>query len=252
MSKLIDKTLNILEVFISNQTEYSLIEIARLTGLNITTANRIILKLVKRGYLEQLQPRGKYSLGMKFLDFSGIIKYRIQIVHDSLPFLTILSKKVNESAMLTLKKGPQTLVISTVATNHVLRTDVEEGGKFPLYCTGVGKAVLSSMNDEELEKYYKNNEIIGYTPKTITDFSDLKKNLLKAKEEGFAFDVDERIIGVSNIASVIRNDKGEVIGSVGVLGPSVRLTLKKIREIAPYVKDCAQEISRAIGYRGEF
>jgi IclR family acetate operon transcriptional repressor len=249
--KVINKALDILEVFLSQEDEISLSKLAALSGLNITTVNRIASTLVKRGYLKQREKRGKYSLGTKFLDFSGIIRSRIKIRDVAVPFLTKLSHLVDESAILLSWDGQQGIHTETIHSNHALRVVPDEGTKFSLYSTGVGKAILANITEKEFEEYCNNVTLEQHTPNTITDLNDLKKRLLTIKREGVAFDDEEQYIGIRNVAAVLKDSGGSVVGAIGVLGPTIRLTRARMREITPAVKDCALEISRALGYKGE-
>ena len=85
----IQKTFAVLELFLSTKDEMSLSELSQLSGINKTTVSRITSTLVKLGYLSQREKRGKYSLGMRFLDFSGFIKTRIKI-RDTIRFMANL------------------------------------------------------------------------------------------------------------------------------------------------------------------
>jgi len=248
--KVLDKSLDILELFLmtDHPGEFSLTELAELSGLNIATVSRILSILVKRGYLQQPKKRGEYALGMKFLDFTGLIKRRIKLRDVAYPFLVKLSQEVDESVILSSWDGIQGIHIATVNTSHLLRIVPEEGTRFSLYSTGIGKAILADMTDDELEQYINSHNLKSHTPKTITDIHVLKKHLLKVKRDGVAFDNEEQYQGVKNVASVIRDNEGNASGAVGVLGPSVRLTRNRMEEIVPAVKRCALEISKALGY----
>ena len=90
-----------------------------------------------------------------------------------------------------------------------------------------------------------------YTPNTITDLNEIKKHLLTVAREGVAYDDEEHITGVRNVTAGIKDSTGKVVSCVGVLGPSVRLNRSKIKEILPYVKGCAMQISRGLGYRDQ-
>ncbi len=249
--KSINKTLDILELFINGEIEISLSDLADKSGLNKSTVSRITSTLVQRGYLVQKEKRGKYSLGMKFLDFSGIIKSRIKIRDVAIPHLIKLSQQVNESVLLALWDGEATVLSETIHANYPLRVVPDEGTRVPLHSTGVGKIILANMTEEEFERYFKNRTLERYTPNTITDLNDLKKHIMLVKQEGLSFDDEEYFPGVRNVSAAIKNSDRKAIAAFGVIGPSVRLTRARISEIAPAVKNCALEISRELGYTGE-
>jgi len=83
--KAIKKTFDVLELFLNDKDEISLSDLSKLSGINKTTVSRITSTLVKLGYLRQRERRGKYSLGTKFLDFSGYIKTKIRIRDMAIP-----------------------------------------------------------------------------------------------------------------------------------------------------------------------
>ena len=93
----VEKALDILEVFLKQEDEVGIAALANLSRLNISTAHRITSLLVKRGYLNQRQKRGKYYLGPKLLEFGSIVKSRVKVRDIALPFLQELNKVVDES-----------------------------------------------------------------------------------------------------------------------------------------------------------
>lgn len=249
--KSLQKSIDILELFLDNEVEISLSDLSKLSGFNKSTVNRIASTLVKRGYLKQRDKRGKYSLGMKFLDFSGVIKNRIRVRDVAIPYLMNLSRLVNESVIMAIWDGREAVITETFHANQALKVVPDEGSTIPLHCTASGKIILANMADEELKRYYNNKSLERHTPNTITALNDLKKHIIVVKQEGIAFDDEEFAVGVRGVSAAIINAEGHVIGSAGVVGPSVRLTRDKMRESIPDVKSCALEISRGVGWKGE-
>jgi IclR family KDG regulon transcriptional repressor len=246
--KSLNKALDVMELFLNLEDEVRLSELARLAGLDRATVNRIVSTLVDRGYLKQPEVRGKYSLGSKFLDFSGLIKKRSKIRDIAMPYMLKLSHLANESVMLAVPDGQMAAYSETIPADHPLRIVPDEGTQFPLYCTGVGKIFLAEMTKEKLNAYLSSKPLEKHTNNTITDINQLKTHLGLVLKEEVAFDDEEYLLGVRNIASGVKNNEGQVIAAVGVLGPSIRLTRSRMLEIVPDVKNCAKEISKELGY----
>jgi IclR family transcriptional regulator, KDG regulon repressor len=252
MSKVLNKSLNIMELFLENRSEVTLSELAEASGQNITTVSRMVSTLVKRGYLNKSRFTKKYTLGNKFLDFSSAIGASSNLRSIALPFLVNLSRLVPETVSMISWDGRQGVHLIVIYSRHLLRVSPEEGSIFKqaLHSTGLGKAILANLPEKDLEEYYKNTTVSQYTPNTITDLNDLKQHLLIVKREGVAFNDEEQHLGIRSVASAVKNHNGEVVGAVNVVGPSVRLTRTGMREIAPAVKSCASGISEALGYHG--
>lgn len=104
------------------------------------------------------------------------------------------------------------------------------------------------MTNEKIEKIYRDKGFQRYTENTLTDLYELKKELDMINKEGLSFDEQEYEIGLRNVAAPVMDSVGKVIAAVGVLGPTVRLSRQRMREVVPMVKDCSQRISKALGY----
>ena len=164
------------------------------------------------------------------------------------PNLAKLAESVQDCVALSVRDGAESLVINVIDSQHVLRIALEVGVRTPLYCTGQGKAILAGMTEAELDEYLSNVTLRPFTENTITDPGKLKSHIRMVATEGVAYDDEEETLGIQNVASGILNTDGRVIAAVGVIGPSIRLTRVRMREIAPMVKQCAEDISRYLGY----
>ncbi len=91
----------------------------------------------------------------------------------------------------------------------------------------------------------------GYTDNTITDFTELTKELSSIQREGVAIDNGEMDSGVRCIAAPIKNSEGKVAASISTSGPYTRLNAKRVEELKPLIRNAGLEISRAMGYRGD-
>jgi DNA-binding IclR family transcriptional regulator len=250
--KSINKTLDVLEVFLTvKENKLRLSEIARLAGINKSTANRIVIELRKRLYLQQSAKRGKYSLGPQFAKFSQRMDKRTQFGVVSRPHLVKLSKAVQECILVTSLDGEEAIISEVIDSTHVLRVSPIVGMTIPLYCTAQGKAILAYMKEPELEKYLRNVTLKKYTENTITNAAKLRAHLIEVARENVAFDDVEQYLGLRNVAVAIKDSNNEVYASVGVLGPSTRLTMEKMKEMVPDVQKCALAISRDLGYTGD-
>jgi DNA-binding IclR family transcriptional regulator len=249
--KTLNKAFDILELFLDHSSELSLAEMANLSRLNKTTICRIASTMVKRGYLKQQRKRGKYSLGTKYLDFSGIIKNGMRIRDTALPYLEELSRALKESVILVLWDGREAVLHEIFHARHALKVAPDEGTRMPLHSTASGKIILAYLKDEDLQKIFKGTKLEIFTANTIIDINDLKKHLSRIRQEGIAYDDEEYSKGVRGVSAALRDSQGAIVGTIGAIGPSVRLTRARMRKTVPVIKSCALEISRELGYRGE-
>jgi DNA-binding IclR family transcriptional regulator len=247
--KTLNKAIDVLECFTNMQENVQLSEIARESGLDKSTVNRIVMTWVKRGYLKQIEKRGKYSLGTKFLDFSRIIKRRSRIRSIAMPHLFKLAQISKESVILSILDGQFAAYNETIPSEFPLGIIPDEGIKVPLYCTGVGKIFLANMTEAEIDNYLNTTKLEPYTAHTITNPDYLKAQIANIAKENIVFETDESFIGISNIAAGIKNAEGKCVAAVGVLGPSARFTQHRMTEVVPHIKKCVSDISSDLGFK---
>ena len=253
--KSLKKALAIMETFLDcPDEEIGITELVERVGLNISTVHHIASVLVKEGYLSQAQPRAKYGLGAKFLQFGHLATSRMKIGNMALPFLTSLSQAVNQSVNLAVLDSAEAVYvqcISSIDPSHQLRTFTQSGARVPLYCTGVGKVLLAYMPETELRKYFQKCDFYRRTENTITDPVKLEDDLSVVKRRGYAVDNEEMELGVRCIAAPVRDFGGGVIAAVSISGPTARVTHEYLQELYPLLKNRTSAISAVMGYRGE-
>lgn len=247
----LEKVTDILELFLQNENDLSLAELSKLSGLNKSTIYRIASFLVRKGYLKQTEKRGKYSLGMKFLDYGFVIKERVRIREIASRHLIELKQIVEESCGLVVWDGHDATLIDTFPYNTTLSATPEEVSKLSLHATAAGKIFLASMTAGQLEAILQKRNLRKYTPRTITGQMELRNELETVRERGLAYDIDEHIIGISSIAAPIRDMANSVVGSGIVVAPSVRFNRQRMNNAAPYLQNCARDISRELGWKGD-
>lgn len=251
--KSLAKTFDILDLFLKGNYTLSVTEISKILNLNKTTVSRILSKLEKRGYLRQIERRGKFVLGTIFLEFSGIVKSQLKLREIALPFLFELNRLVKESVIIGVWDRRQDIITETFHeasyTESPLKVVPDEGISIPLFCTCLGKIILADMSEDELNNYFLKNTLEQRTVKTTVDIDNIKKQLETIRKEGIAFDGEEYALGVLGIASGIKDSEGKICGSVGILAPSARRSHSKMLELAPILKKFAYNISKQLGYQ---
>ena len=124
------------------------------------------------------------------------------------------------------------------------------GWRSPYHCTALGKACLSVWDRSMRQTIIDSCGLPEKTNNTITNVDDLNAQLEIYRVKGYAVDKEENEIGVSGVASVIKDGLGDVCAAVSVSGPSNRLVKPTIDRIGPMVSDTANRISLLMGFGG--
>ena len=245
--QVIDRMMKLLDVLAAHREPVNLKQLAHLTALHPSSAHRILNVMVDKGVVDKLEP-GTYRLGLKLLQLGSLVKSRLDIRREALPFMQQLHHDLGETVNLSLRQGDEMVYVERTASGRAMMRVVQiVGARAPLHITAVGKIFLAEAGDEEALAYAKRSGLPAYTKTTLTSEKALLEELVKVRKKGFAFDNEEAEKGVSCIGAGIHDADGMLIAGLSISAPSDRFD----RNWAPKVKDTADAISAALGYRAK-
>ena len=125
------------------------------------------------------------------------------------------------------------------------------GSRIPLYCSGVGKALLAELTDQEIGEIWKNSRIRKLTPRTITELPVLMERVEQVRKDGYAVDDEENEEGVRCIAASLRDYHKDPVYALSISAPANRMTDQRILELKEYVLAFRQDLSRSLGLAGK-
>jgi DNA-binding IclR family transcriptional regulator len=203
--------------------------------------------MVDHRLVDRIEP-GTYRLGIRLLELGNVVKSRISVRQEALPHMQALHEELGETVNLSVRHDDEVVYIErTSNTNVMMRVVQVIGARAPLHVTAVGKVFLASEGPESLVDYARRTGLPKYTDNTLTEPSILAAELEKIRRQGYAFDNEEAERGVSCIGAGIYNDEARLVAGLSVSAPSDRLN----PAWATTVRETADRISRAIGYRGQ-
>ncbi|WP_462410407.1 IclR family transcriptional regulator [Neobacillus sp. Marseille-QA0830] len=228
------------------------LQIARLSeqvGLTKSTIHRLLATLSSMNYVAKDSETDKYKLGLQVLYLSRNLLNNNNIIAIAKPFLEQLCQEVNETIHLCIEDQGQVIYIDKIESNQPVRMYSYIGSRAPMYCTGVGKILLSGMNPIQLDQVIANMNFQPKTPTTITSKEELLKEIELVKEQGYALDDGENEVVLRCIASPIYDHKGNIIASFSLSGPTNRVTREIIHDkFIPIMKHYSLAISKHLGY----
>ena len=208
--------LDVITAFDAEHRELTLSEVAQRTGLNRATARRFLHTLVALGYVRAdgqrffLTPR-VMRLGYAFV--SGLPLSEI-----AQPHLKELSARLGESTSVSVLDGPDILYVVRVPTHRIMSTPIPIGTRFPAYATSMGKVLLANLSDDELDAYLASTPLRALTPYTTTDEGELRAELARVRQEGYAVNDQQLALGLRSIAVPLRQ-RGRVVAAANCSMP---------------------------------
>ena len=245
----VDRALQILECFSKQEKELGVTEIANILSLHKSTVFGLLATLENRGYMEQSSSNGKYKLGMKLFELGTQVHENIDLAAIANPYLNELVKKYNETVHLAINHEGQVVYIDKVEGTASMRMYSQLGKRPPMYCTGLGKAILAFMPQKYINNYLSHEELTKLAANTITSTEGMRKELEKIRKQSYSIDNEEIEDGLRCVASPIFNYKGEVAGALSIAGPTSRMTKERMKELPDLIKETAGQISKKLGYK---
>ena len=216
--------------------------IARKLQLEKSSVSRFLRTLHNYGYVEQDERTRRYRLGARLVALGQRRLRQFTLREQARPFLRRLVDETGECAHLAVLTRGQAFYVDQVDTSASLRVSTGIGTMAPLHCTALGKVLLAYDDIQPAE------ELPIYTPRTITEHTELNQQLERTRELGYALDDEEYTIGVRCLAAPVRGDGGVLAGAMGISGPAARLTPGRLPGMAQIVIDCARACSDELQY----
>lgn len=228
------------------------IQISRLAeqvGLTKSTVHRLLATLTNMNYTIKDEETDKYKIGLQVLFLSRNLINNINVVTIAKPFLEKLCHEVNETVHLCIEDRGEVIYIDKIESNQTIRMYSRIGSRAPIYCTAVGKVLLSGMDKDKKNETISKMKFIPKTPTTITSKEEFLEEIEKVDSQGYALDNSENEASLMCIAFPIFDHNGKIIASFSVSGPNNRVTPELIETtLIGKMKQCSIEISRNLGY----
>lgn len=234
---------------LADQGEMGLMEISVALNLHKSTVHRLLMSLIYMGYAKQDENTQKYMLSYKVVSMAGKILDRMDILLVAKPYLEKLSDISGEAVHLVQREGNHILYIYKIeAKVGTIRMVSHVGMIHPMYCSGVGKAIMATLPEKEVRQIWNESIIEKKTDRTITDYNEMLKVLDGIKKCGYALDDEENEKGVRCIAACLRGYHNEVKYAFSISGPTSRMTRERVEELSVDVKKIQSSLSRELGY----
>jgi IclR family acetate operon transcriptional repressor len=237
----IKRAFDLLEAIADNGGLVAVSTLATESGLPLPTVHRLLRTMVNLGFVQQL-PSRQYALGPRLIRLGESAGKSLGASVE--PFLVELAERTGETANLAILEGDVVVYVSQVPSRHAMRMFTEIGRRVLPHSTGVGKALLAQLRDEQVHEIVRRTGMPARTPSTITTYDALVADLELIRARGYAEDNAEQEIGVRCIAAAIPGV--DVPSAVSISGPSARLTHDAVAEFAPVVRAAAASIGRAL------
>ena len=242
----VERIFQLIEQLASHPAGASLQRLAQETDLAKSTVHRLLASLVGLGYAAQEPGTGRYRLTLKMFELSSGIVNSMEIMDVAKAHLERLSQRTGEAVHLVLRDGWDIIYIYKTESGP-MRMASRVGLRSPLYCTGVGKAILACLPPQEADEIWRHSTPRKLTEKTITTQEELNRQLEQVRSQGYAVDDEENELGIRCVAVAIPGPGGRPETAFSISGLAPYMTGDRIRRIASLALSTRDDILRDMG-----
>ena len=204
--------LRVIESFEGHREGRSIVEIAHGTGLSRAAIRRVLLTLELLGYVER--SRQVYRLRTQVLRLGFSFLSSSSVVEAARPVLEQITEQLHESSSMSMLDGGEIVYVARSAASRILAAGLSVGSRLPAYCTSMGRVLLASLPDDQLDAYLRHLHPNAFTPKTITRIPQLRKAILQARKDGYAIVDEELEAGLRSIAVPVLTRSNQVVAAI--------------------------------------
>lgn len=219
-----------------------LTNLARRTRLHPTTALRLLESLRSRGFAQQTAD-GSYVLGSKTFEVGNAFLRNVSIWSQAAQLADRLAMTTGETASVGILDGGQILYIAIARGQLDVGIASAPGTRHPVYCTALGKAILSHLTQEVSAEIIRQHPMERLSAKTIVDANQLKRDLTLTRRRSYAVDNEERTPGVICIGAPVLDHLRVPVGAISISGPAFRMKEKGVAKLGAAVMATAHLFS---------
>jgi len=245
-AKLIDKAADVLFLCRDAGGPVGVTETARRLGMPKSSAARIVAALVRRGFLRQEEPSGKYALSNIYYTFTSALSERNLLIPRAVPVMEKVFRALRETIHLNVADGLERVCVHVLESPQQLKAVMPVGQRSPLYCGGSSKALLAFSDEETVERVFA-RPFRKFTGDTITGKKAMREEIHRIRERGYAVSHGERVEGITSVSVPVFHPGGQLAASLTVSVPTARHTESLMGKILRELSAASAGITRGMG-----
>ena len=244
----LDRALKIIELLALHSEGFGVTEIGSRVGLHKSTVHRLLSHLVSHGYIEKDELRPVYTLGLKFIELASLRLNQVELKTEAGPYLRKLAATLDQPVHLAIQADTEAVYIEKIEPRAHLRMYSQIGKRIPLYCSALGKSLVSDLPVAELETLAQRMKYTPFTPTTRLTPQAFVAEVTQTRQRGWALDDEEHEPGIRCIGAPIRDFTGKVVAALSASGDLAVIRCDPDSQVSGLVVEAARAISRRLGW----
>ena len=247
--KTIDRMVEVLDCFSTDRPAWSLAELSAHLVLPKSTLHRFLAGLERHGLVRRGYDDGKWRLGHRLVIWGSLAAATTGVQHIASAAMRELAETTRETVLLTEYHDGEVVCMDKIETSHSVRIALEVGSRRAPHAGASSKVLMAYLPQDEISRIIEEKGLPRYCERTITDPAELRRELERVRQCGYALSYEETDCGAWGIATPVRDWNERVVAALGIAGPTVRFSSEVAQRYVALCCDAAERISRQLGAR---
>ena len=243
----VDRALRLLEFIADPGPGTRLSDLAKRAGLAVSTTHRLLTTPERRGFVQHDPFSNSWAVGQRAHLIGESFSLHGNLVVPARPILRQLRDATRETANLGVIEAEEAVTIAQAESREIMRAIAPPGGRVPVLNSGMGKAIVATWPDDAIEHLVARQGLRPLTSRSLRSRSEVFDEIARIREQGYALDDEEYVIGMRCVAAVVWSDISEAVAALSVSGLAARVTPAQAHRMAADVVVAAARLTDSIG-----
>jgi len=227
-------------------------EISQALKIPKSSTFELLYTMVEKEYLQIEDENLKtFKLGIRLFQAGTSYLKKMDLNREARPLLEDMMKKSGETAFLAADVNGMVVYLDKVEGSSSTRTTSVLGSSNPMYCTGLGKALLAAYPEEKVRAITGGDSLKVVTENTLSCYDDLISDLREVRKRGYSIDNMENEEDVFCVAAPVYDRAAKPIAAISIASLASKINSSRLELFGNLVKNTALDISRRLGYMGD-
>jgi DNA-binding IclR family transcriptional regulator len=238
--------LNILEQLASASVGLSLADLVEQSNLAKSSVHYLLVTLERCGYVHRSERTGRYMLGVKLFSMGNMAIGSLGLRQRATSYLSGLRMRTHLTTHMAFLEGSEAVLVVRQEAQNGMRLASWIGKRMDMHCTGIGKAILAHLPQNEIEAIIQKHGLARHNENTISSVRRLHEELEHIVKMGYAFDNEEDELGVRCLGVPIFGPVGRPLAAISVAGSTEQIPLDQVPRLANELFEVAKMMNRAV------
>lgn len=237
----VEKALEVLATLAGPGGPHRLADLAQACDLPKPSVHRMLQSFTEAGYARSAG-NGRYTVGPRLLGLSAAALADLKPVR---PVLADLQRRTGHTVHYAVRHGDRAVYVEKLEPEQAYQLNTRPGGEVPLYCTAVGRAILSRLPESEVDAIL-GAPLTARTAHTLISPGAIRTALTTVDSAGYVVDDEQFETHVRCLGAPVVAADGAVLGAVSVSGLTFTLQPSSFEVLGPLVAEAANRLSAVL------